>query len=774
MSTAVKQRALSALRRASDRLPNDPRAWWSHSRGQIAADATVGVVAGLILIIVTLSDAALIFSGRLAPYVSRGIALALIGSFILCLVVALGSGHPLGLACSQDTCAVVLVGSGVSLVGLLAARSPQRLLPTLLVTIALASLSAGVCFYAIGALRVGRLIRYVPYPVIGGFLAGTGWQLAMGAFVVTAGAIGPRGVLDWLAAGAVRIVPCVLVAAALFVLMRRIGHYLVMPATLVAAVALFYVALWLTRTSVDGAASAGWLLGPFPGGALLQPPNAGMVAQVDWGAVAAQAGNLAALVVISAIALLLNVTSLEVALHHDMDLDHELRVAGVGNVLAGLVGGLSGYQVLSVSLLARRAGGRSRLVGLVAAATVALTLIVGTALLAAVPRFVVGGLLLLVGLDLLIEWGLAAWRRVSHAEYAIVVLIAVVIGWAGFLQGLVVGVVAASVLFAIQYSRISAVKHVLSGAVYHSNVDRPPNERQVLERDGEQIAIFELQGFLFFGSAAGMVEDLRRRLEDPDPQRLPVRYLILDFRRVTGIDSSAALSFSKLLHLLRARHVTLVLTHLAPRLEHLLRLDADTGDGDEHGTEGEGDGGSDGKGIGAVQRFPDLDRGVEWCEDRVLAVARTAEPHADQEAQGQLVSHLSGPVPLARLMPYLERINLRAGERLIQQGDASDALYLVASGYVDTVLELPGGEQVRLRSAGMGTLVGEMGLYSGKARSASVVAAEPAVIYRLTRAALRTMQERDPELAVGLHESVAAVLAERVAQTTAGMAALLE
>lgn len=765
MSTAVKRRATSTRWRwrEEDQQPEASRAGRPGAVNQVAADIGAGAVIGLIFVIASLSDAALIFSGSLAPYVSRGIALALIGSFILCLVVALGSGDPLGTAASQETSAIVLVGVGVSLVGLESARAPQRLVPTLLVTIALASVATGLCFFAIGALRAGRLIRFVPYPVIAGFLAGTGWQLAAGALVVSAGAIGPRGVSAWFSASEAPIAASALVAVVLFALTRRIRHYLVMPATLLAAFALFYVVMWAAHVPMDRAAHAGWLLGPFPAGALWRLPDPRMVTQVDWDAVAAQAGSLLALVTLSAIALLLNVTSMEVALRHDMDLDRELRVAGVGNLLSGLAGGLSGFHALTGSVLARRAGGRTRLVGIAAAVAVALALVAGAGLLGAVPRFVVGGLLLFVGLDLLLEWGVAVWRQVPPAEYAIIALIAVVIGWAGFLQGILAGVVAASVLFAIQYSRISAVKHDLSGAVYHSNVDRPLSQQQVLERDGAQMAIVELQGFLFFGSAAGLVEEIRRRLENRDSPQ--VRYLVLDFRRVTGIDSSAALSFSKLLHLLRARDVTLVLTHLAPRLEYLLRLDT-------------GANGSEAEHASAVRRFPDLDRGVEWCEDQVLAAAlgtrQGTESHADQAALGQLASHLSGPVPLVRLMPYLERLELSAGERIIRQGDASDALYLVESGQIDTVLELPGGEQVRLRSAGAGTLVGEMGLYTGKTRSASVVAAEPAVIYRLTGEALRTMQERDPKLAVGLHESVAAILAERVAQTTAGMAALLE
>lgn len=776
MSTAVRRRASSARWRwrEEDQHPESSRAVPPAAIGQVAADVMAGAVIGLIFVIVSMSDAALIFSGSLAPYVSRGIALALIGSFILCLVVALGSSHPLGTAASQETSAIVLVGVGVSLVGLVSVRAPQRLVPTLLVTIALASVAAGLCFFAIGALRAGRLIRFVPYPVIAGFLAGTGWQLAVGALVVAAGAVGSHGVLAWISAGEAPIAASVLVALALFALTRRIHHYLVTPATLLAVSALFYVVLWVGRLPVDRAAQAGWLLGPFPAGALWRLPDPSMVTQVDWGAIAAQAGSLVALVTLSAIALLLNVTSMEVALRHDMDLDRELRVAGAANLLSGLAGGLSGFHALTGSVLARRAGGRTRLVGITAAATVALTLVVGATILGAVPRFVVGGLLLFVGLDLLVEWGVAVWRQVSHAEYAIVVLIAVVIGWAGFLQGILLGLVAASLLFAIQYSRISAVKHELSGALYHSNVDRSLSQQRLLEREGERIAIFELQGFVFFGSAAGLVEAIRHRLEDPDPRRPGVRYLVLDFRRVTGIDSSAALSFGKLLHLLHVRDATLVLTHLEPRFERLLRLDAEA--------EGSGAGanGSDGEGagVGAIRRFPDLDRGVEWCEDQLLAAARGAmqgtEPHEDQEPLGQLASHLSGALPLARLMPYLERLDRAAGERVIQQGDASDALYLVASGRVDTVLELPGGEQMRLRSAGAGTLVGEMGLYTGKVRTASVIAAEPAVIYRLSAEALRTMQARDPELAVSLHESVAAILAERVAQTTAAMAALLE
>jgi SulP family sulfate permease len=125
-------------------------------------------------------------------------------------------------------------------------------------------------------------------------------------------------------------------------------------------------------------------------------------------------------------------------------------------------------------------------------------------------------------------------------------------------------------------------------------MERSADQQRILREQGEQVHILELQGYLFFGTATNLLKQTQARLDDA--ARALVRFLVLDFRRVTGIDSSAVFSFTKLLHLAEARDMTLIVTEASPRVKKALL--------------GAASGGADAK---TYHFFPDLDRGVEWC-----------------------------------------------------------------------------------------------------------------------------------------------------------------
>lgn len=192
--------------------------------------------------------------------------------------------------------------------------------------------------------------------------------------------------------------------------------------------------------------------------------------------------------------------------------------------------------------------------------------------------------------------GVDAWRKLPRGDYFVVVLILIVIATVGFLESVGVGIVIAVVLFVVNYSRIDVVKHALSGASHPSNVDRPRRHRRLLRQEGDQTFILELQGFLFFGTANNLFQRVRQRAADRD--LVPLRYVVLDFRLVSGLDSSAVLSFVKMKQLADAMGLTLVLAHLSPTIREQLEKGG-------FGEESE-----------RLRAFSELDRGVEWCEDR--------------------------------------------------------------------------------------------------------------------------------------------------------------
>jgi SulP family sulfate permease len=717
---------------------------------------TSGVLMGVTEVMVALSLGSLIFSGELAPYLPYGIGMALATAAVMMIGTALTSRVPGVIGSTQDTSSVILAVIAAALAGALSAAGAADKLTTVLVAIAATTLLTGVFFLALGTFKLGGLVRFVPYPVVGGFLAGTGWLLVQGSFgVMTDFSLTLQNVPALLQpAQLILWVPGVLFALVLFFGLRRIHHFLAMPGILLGAVVLFYLALLATGTSVDHAVDQGLLLGRVSGEAAWQPLALKNLLAANWMAIVGQGGNIAITLVLCVVGLLLNASALELAIRRDVDLNHELKAAGVANILSGLGGGMVGYHALSLSTLSYRIGARGRLAGLVAGALCLVMLFAGSALLAFFPKPILGGLLFFLGLDFLVEWVIVAWFKLSRAEYAVVLLILAVIGATNFLIGVGVGLVAMIVLFVLNYSRINVVHHALSGAEMSSNVERCAYHRRVLTQDlGRHIYILELQGFLFFGTANALLERIRARVADTAQPR--VRTIILDFRRVTGLDSSAVLSFVKGKQLAEPQGITLVLTHLSARIQHQFEL----------GGLLEKD--------GAVRIFPDLDHGLEWCEEELLEVERITTLHVPLTLRAQLADSGLARANTARLMEFLERVDVEQGAYMIRQGDEADRLYFIERGTVSVYLEVENGERVRLQTLGLGTAVGELGLYLGTTSTASVIADSPVTAYRLTRAALSAMKEKEPELAATFHEFAAHLLSERLAATTRTLEAVL-
>lgn len=708
-----------------------------------------GLIFGTNELIYVLSFASLVFSGELKSYLPYGIGMALVTTITVMAVVSLTSRISGVIGSIQDTPSVIL---GVIAAGLArtipAAREEERLI-TILTAITIATLLTGISYLVVGYFKLGRLMRFLPYTVVGGFLAGTGWLLVVGSFGAMNGLpLNLNNLPALLQAGQVALwAPGVLFAIVLFIGVRRIHHFLVLPGIVAGGVLLYYVALFVMGISVSEAIQRGLTLGEVTRETVWRLPSLPGLFAADWHAILGQSGNIAIVIILSLISLLLNASALEVAIHQDIQLDRELKAAGFANLLSGLAGGMIGYHTVSLSSLGYRMGARGRLPGIVAGAMCIVVFMAGGRLLAYFPKSILGGLLLFVGLDFLFEWVVAGWSRLSRSDYAVVLLILIVIGTTNYLVGVGVGLAAMILLFVMNYSRIDVVHHEYSGSEVRSAVERSAEQWRMLNEElGAYIRILELQGFIFFGTANELVEVIRARLAD---QNQPVvRYIILDFRRVAGLDTTAVLSFKKINQIVESNQVYLVLAHLSEKMRRRFELDGLCEDSEW------------------VRIFSDLDHSLEWCENQLLSRNKGSARKIPDSLSAQLVESGFNRAYIQRLLQFLERVVAQAGETLIQQGEQADSLFFIEQGTVSVYSKQKNGEPLRLRTLGLGTSVGELGLYLRTERTASVIADTPAVTYRLTRQSIEAMTAKDPELAAVFHEYIAYLISKRLVAST--------
>ncbi|MEZ5502489.1 MAG: cyclic nucleotide-binding domain-containing protein, partial [Halioglobus sp.] len=407
----------------------------------------------------------------------------------------------------------------------------------------------------------------------------------------------------------------------------------------------------------------------------------------------------------------------------------------------------------SMTELAVRVGApKSRLVGLVVALFCAVMLYFGMSLIAWFPKSILAGLLIFLGISLLEQWLIEARKQLPRLEYLVVVIIVLVVATVGFLQGVMVGLLGAIVLFVINYSRINVVRYALTGRERGSNVERNSAEQKFLRENGDQVLILKLQGYLFFGTAAALARRIEERLAEKEKPAL--RYAVLDFAQVTDLDSSAALSFMKLAQEASQSDFFLVLTGLTPKMHKRLM----SGWFEKEVTT-------------YLQIIPDLDYGVEWCEERILREQSLSEAH--EGIMQQLSRYLPAPDDYKILEQFLEYRHVEPGDQLATQGDPSDEMYLLQSCTASVYLDTSSGRKHRIRRAGAGTVFGEVGFYLGTPRTASVIIDTAGELYVLTQAANASLEQQYPHIAAALHKFMIRVITRRLQLTTTTLQAVL-
>jgi SulP family sulfate permease len=276
----------------------------------------------------------------------------------------------------------------------------------------------------------------------------------------------------------------------------------------------------------------------------------------------------------------------------------------------------------------------------------------------------------------------------------------------------------------------------------------------LLAEKAEQIYILRLQGFLFFGTAQNLLNRIRERIRDPQKERL--NYILLDFHRVTDLDSSAVMSFTRLYQLAAANQIHLLMTEVKPEVRQRLLQGGLVEDENPF-----------------YKMFPSLDYGMEWYENRILAEDKRSLIMKATTLQAQLKKIFHSAEEIACFMKYLEKQEFGKGHVLINQGERPEAMYFVDAGRVSAQLETDPERVMRLKSMGGGTVVGEIGMYLNQTRTATIITDAPSIVYRLTKSSLEKMEKDDPELAAALHQWMARMLAERLSDNNRTLEALL-
>ena len=689
----------------------------------------------------------LIFHGKLSGYFTAGLGITLVILLVTVFITSLLSSDHATLAVPQSPTAVIQgMIAGAVMAAAPADMSPELLFAALFWIIALSSVLTGGFVLLLGFVRAGGLIRYIPYPIVGGFMAGLGWLMFNAGFIVSVDLrIGAETLGMLIDGGAMaRWLPSVLFALGILVLQARVKSAAIMPGAIIASFVLFYMWVYLVVGDVNILAEGDWFLPSLSEKINWQLPDIAAIAQINQDMLAASAGGIVTLIVVCALNLFFKASAQELVVDRELDFNRECKVNGFASIASGAIGGgIVGYHAPAFSSLVEAMGVFGRLVGVILALMFALTLLFGSAIFALVPRFIPAGFLMYFGLLFMKEWLLDGWFKLPRQDYLTVLVIALATALLGLLPGIALGLVIAISFFVLEYSRMDVIKQEFSGSIHRSNLDRSFAQKQLLRKEGDKILVLRLQGFVFFGTAYRFYEHVKSRIAADEDGRL--QFIILDFRFVRRFDVSTIIDFKKLKRLADKHDIKLLISGVLPHLQSVLM-------------DGEIVAGRSGK----QPLFNDLDHALEWCENILLEDANLTDTTRVSVEQ-QLAEYAKVRDRDLEMLPaFLERLETKVGDTIFNQGDEPDALYFIESGRVDALLRVKGDRDVRLRSMTAGTVVGEVGFYLKKERSASIVMTEAGVLQRLSHEALRRMEESEAQTASAIHVLIASVLSDRL------------
>ena len=710
-----------------------------------------GLNGAAIGLVITLAASALVFAPVGAQYLASGIIAGLVAAVIGNVVVsALVKARPSASGPRASSC-LVLAG----FVGSISAASPSLGIGALIALTSGCIMMAGAIQLIFGLLRLGSLMRFVPFPVVSGFTNGIAIILFIGFAPLVFGIANhpAAGISEFVSPRWGAFAIGVITLVTIIVAERRTKA---VPSSFIGLVigVLVYAFMALLLPSVD----AGEVVGS--GSKSAMDSALGSVILVPWSeaanAVRAQPvlwkfllGYALVLAFIGSLDSMLATLQIEGHTHQRYDPNRELIAHGVANIVSAALGGLAVASSTSQLQAMYRAGGRTMSAGLVQSAVLLIALVTSPIWLRHMPLALLGALMLAAAYKLADPWArdlfAEFWKKRRRDDdvtqsLAVVVLVAGFTVATDFVTAIIVGLIVSGAIY-VRAVNNGVIRSVLTGRAASSRHMYDATTVEYLETALGRAAVVQLEGQLFFGTAERVANAL---------DRLPagIQYIVLDFQRVHGLDASSAIVLQRTQRRLKSLGKTLVFAQMQKR------------DFDQKLRELAGSRGGESSRI-----FPDADRAMEWVERQLIA-----EQHNDSQFSQRVDDDFSifarmTPAEKAIVRNYLQELEAQSGDVLFEQDDAGRELYLLREGMVGIYQGSKNENGLRLVSFAAGTMFGEMALLDRRPRAATGICDGPCSLYVLTRDSLDNIERDAPLAAAKIYEAIAHDVSQRLRAT---------
>lgn len=502
------------------------------------------------------------FGGLTAGIVALPLALAfgeqtelgaiagLYGAIAIGVLAALFGGTPTQI--SGPTAPMTVVSAVVIADAITYAGSLEVAFPIIIATFFL----AGGLESLLGVMRLGKYVKYIPYPVVSGFMSGIGVIIVVTQifpfFGVSAPGGGPMGTLR-----AIHQIPEIVNVFSVGVALATIGLiYLTprltkaVPSTLVALVLVSIAAFFLLPSGNILRLNSG---GPIPTG--LPGLHLGFFSVfTDINHVVVIFEYAVTLAFLGAIDSLLTSVVADNLTKTKHDSDQELIGQGIGNMGSALIGGLPGAGATMRTVINVYSGGKTKISGVVAGLFLLVVLLGIGALVGHIPNAVLAGILITVGIGIIDYRGLRHIRSVPRSDAFVMIAVMLLTVFVDLLVAVGVGMVLSALLFMKKISDV--VEHKTQSAPLKDFAREVPwrDEGSIIDEVGDRVYIKHLDGPLFFGFAS--------RFQDMVKALPKIKTVVIRMDRVPYVDQSGLYAMEEAVQELQAQGILVVFTGL--------------------------------------------------------------------------------------------------------------------------------------------------------------------------------------------------------------------
>jgi SulP family sulfate permease len=517
-----------------------------HLRGDLFGGITAGIVA---------LPLALAFGAQ----TELGAIAGLYGAIALGFFAALFGGTPVQI--SGPTAPMTVVSAVIIAESTQRAGSLQEAIPLVLAVFFV----AGLLQVLMGVFRIGKYIRYIPYPVVSGFMSGIGVIIIIGQIFPLFGAMTPTGgslavlkslddlprVIDWEA------VVLSIIAVVLVYFSPRIIK--AVPSTLIALLGVSLLGYLVFRGEVGLISDSSG--GKMPSGVPTLHLHffAPLLVPANWKLILEYAATLAALGAIDTLLTSVVADNITKTKH---DSNQELVGQGIGNMAAAFIAGLPGAGATMRTVINANSGGKTRLSGIVAALLLLAILLGMGPLVGQVPTAVLAGILLTVGIGIIDYKGIRNIRAIPRSDAIIMMAVLVLTVFVGLLEAVAIGMLLASILFMKAISDVVEHRTVSAPLTSYSSEIPWSDEVGLLEKVGSKVYIKHLDGPLFFGFAS--------RFQEMSKVMPGVKVVVFRMKKVPYIDQSGMLAMEEAVLDLQRQGITVAMTGLQQQPKAML------------------------------------------------------------------------------------------------------------------------------------------------------------------------------------------------------------